>query len=813
MQRKGERGTREEDAVKNFSRKIAKAVLSPREDLDDTLAMASGSQEDGAGGDSGEEVDVYEVVDRYKQELEDIISTLAPSMRAKRGGSGGVKKAWGEETEGGVSLVGSKGKKSPTKSSGHGDTDNVDEKELRRYQRSLLEDQRRGGGGLEEEEEVGQRVFDTVSNFSKDVANFKERVGRGQGQGPPTVEANLTEDFFFEMPGQEGHDHDHDRRHNHNEEEEEEEEEDHTDEVGELDREDRRMSEIEGMEGFGAAGSAELASRSYGKVGRDRNGHSIHPGHHANGRRGDYGGDHDRLEMDEGGHQASFMQEFSGQNGQVSVNAVELDAIQQELRELREWKQTAEESISRLHHQLAMSQQAVFDLTEKMGLVIEEQKSVRSELQYRSHAASKAHPVRRESEEYHHHSSLEDTEEKMDMMPSRDGRTLRKSRGASSLGRRERERGAPADHGYEQTHAFKHPKASSLDPGQDLHKYIEEVKAKVASEPQAQLSSKAKAGLPTRKEGGGRKAKTKLRSKHGQASSSSGSQLAASASGAGKLKSVIIDRVPKSLEVALEAVHALRPFDGGMSAPSSQLQGPLDMGDMSDMEDHSEVSSMSEESDVVMEQERLADEKREMELNRQWSLEHYLGPGAGPRKFHSMECERQAEHHQHEYEDRGGVDGGGGVDATSGAHAPQVIPPKPKDYWLEEMLGAIDQEFHSLREEQSHEGSYELSSPSRGGKKRSGGLLRKSKASPSSKMQVKAKVDTGLVGLKKKPKAKAGASSKKKLTFAESLGDWKTGLRGARHDGSERPKSAKPKKRVAKAKKRPATASRYMKTT
>ena len=60
---------------------------------------------------------------------------------------------------------------------------------------------------------------------------------------------------------------------------------------------------------------------------------------------------------------------------------------------------------------------------------------------------------------------------------------------------------------------------------------------------------------------------------------------------------------------------------------------------------------------------------------------------------------------------------------------------------------------------------------------------------------------------------------KKKFTFAESLGNWKSGLRGSQ-GGATRPKSATAaaaaakKRRAAKGKQaRPKTASRYMRTT
>ena len=84
--------------LKDFSRKIAKAVLSPREDIDERLTI---------GTEGGE--DVYEVVERYKKELEQIISTLAPTHRTT-GSSGGpprsrsVRKAWEEAPSPGSDL-------------------------------------------------------------------------------------------------------------------------------------------------------------------------------------------------------------------------------------------------------------------------------------------------------------------------------------------------------------------------------------------------------------------------------------------------------------------------------------------------------------------------------------------------------------------------------------------------------------------------------------------------------------------------------------------------------------------------------------
>ena len=71
--------------TEDFSRKVAKAVLSPREDID----VAIGTGDHGEGGSEVKEADVYEVVDRYKQELEEIISNLKPQGK----GGCGVQEA------------------------------------------------------------------------------------------------------------------------------------------------------------------------------------------------------------------------------------------------------------------------------------------------------------------------------------------------------------------------------------------------------------------------------------------------------------------------------------------------------------------------------------------------------------------------------------------------------------------------------------------------------------------------------------------------------------------------------------------------
>ena len=211
------------------------------------------------------------------------------------------------------------------------------------------------------------------------------------------------------------------------------------------------------------------------------------------------------------------------------------------------------------------------------------------------------------------------------------------------------------------------------------------------------------------------------------------------------------DRVPKSLEGALEAVHALRPFDGGMSAPSSQLQGPLDMGEMPMM-------ARSEDSEAT--ETTASEEEIEVELGRQWSLEHYLDrEGRRPEEAAAAVDKAMAAGWERP---RGKNNGGGETDAVAGRGE------RSKDYWLEEMLGAIDQEFHQLRSECSV--SRESSRERKPAKK----------TSPAPAKRRKARAGKG---------DRAGGK-KKRETFAESLGTWKQGLRAAAEQA--RPKSATP---------------------
>ena len=102
--------------TEDFSRKVAKAVLSPREDID----VAIGTGDHGEGGSEVEEADVYEVVDRYKQELEEIISNLKPQGRGAAGVASRkpVRRAWGDE----------------------GDDEAVGEEDLEVYRRALADD-------------------------------------------------------------------------------------------------------------------------------------------------------------------------------------------------------------------------------------------------------------------------------------------------------------------------------------------------------------------------------------------------------------------------------------------------------------------------------------------------------------------------------------------------------------------------------------------------------------------------------------------------------------------------------------------------
>ena len=851
--------------MKDFSRKIAKAVLSPREDIDERLTT----------GTEGGGEDVYEVVERYKQELEQIISTLAPTYRTT-GSSGGpprsrsVRKAWEEApSPGSDSNPTSQAKpKSKGRSKGermrmadHGE-DEVDERELRRYQESLYRSSKAGRGGdepyyeREDEDDVADssathhageksnphhgtaeaedRVFETVYNFGKQVNDFKERMEGGdprrgsQGAGgPPTVEANLTEDYFFEMDdASDAEDH-----------EDDDDDDDEDDEEEEAPG-GRKDAERGGMEGFGAAGSAELASRSY-NVGRDRNVH-IHPSLALSGG-------HAMLTEDE------VHSSLSEQNGQVSVNAVELDAIQQELQGLREWKQNAEESITRLHHQLNISHQAVFDLTEKMRLVIEEQKSVRQELRYQfaSHgkAEAKMEPASRDlgldprghHRHHHHHVGREDP-----FRPSR---------------RKE------ADHDHRGG-------ASEAQAAEPLQKHIEEVKAKVVRESRDSRQgrdpgmAKKSQGLSPRKEG--RKQKAKMAAQ-GKAKASTSSQVGGGGPGLAS-PSEIIDRVPKSLEGALEAVHALRPFDGGMSAPSSQLQGPLDMGpemdhSMTSASDASQDDPMDSDSDSLESpappgpsapsgvdpvRPKMArgrpktaqDKANEVELDRQWSLEHYLE--ANGHSGHLPDREAAGMMSERDFgvtdpsQGPNARDGHGGVhnivlpSRGQGRGQQQQQEKKTKDYWLEEMLGVLDQEFLAMQDQFRHDPDPIEGSPKRakGGRRGQGGAgvaghgtggSAGGAGKTKSILRTKAKGGQG-------PKTKGGKAGghghggqgggkKKKFTFAESLGNWKSGLRGSQ-GGPARPKSATAaaaaakKRRAAKGKQaRPKTASRYMRTT
>ena len=851
--------------MKDFSRKIAKAVLSPREDIDERLTT----------GTEGGGEDVYEVVERYKQELEQIISTLAPTYRTT-GSSGGpprsrsVRKAWEEAPSPGSdsnptsqakpkSKGRSKGER--TRMADHGE-DEVDERELRRYQESLYRSSKAGRGGdepyyeREDEDDVADssathhageksnphhgtaeaedRVFETVYNFGKQVNDFKERMEGGdprrgsQGAGgPPTVEANLTEDYFFEMDdASDAEDH-----------EDDDDDDDEDDEEEEAPG-GRKDAERGGMEGFGAAGSAELASRSY-NVGRDRNVH-IHPSLALSGG-------HAMLTEDE------VHSSLSEQNGQVSVNAVELDAIQQELQGLREWKQNAEESITRLHHQLNISHQAVFDLTEKMRLVIEEQKSVRQELRYQfaSHgkAEAKMEPASRDlgldprghHRHHHHHVGREDP-----FRPSR---------------RKE------ADHDHRGG-------ASEAQAAEPLQKHIEEVKAKVVRESRDSRQgrdpgmAKKFQGLSPRKEG--RKQKAKMAAQ-GKAKASTSSQVGGGGPGLAS-PSEIIDRVPKSLEGALEAVHALRPFDGGMSAPSSQLQGPLDMGpemdhSMTSASDASQDDPMDSDSDSLESpappgpsapsgvdpvRPKMArgrpktaqDKANEVELDRQWSLEHYLE--ANGHSGHLPDREAAGMMSERDFgvtdpsQGPNARDGHGGVhnivlpSRGQGRGQQQQQEKKTKDYWLEEMLGVLDQEFLAMQDQFRHDPDPIEGSPKRakGGRRGQGGAgvaghgtggSAGGAGKTKSILRTKAKGGQG-------PKTKGGKAGghghggqgrgkKKKFTFAESLGNWKSGLRGSQ-GGPARPKSATAaaaaakKRRAAKGKQaRPKTASRYMRTT
>ena len=195
------------------------------------------------------------------------------------------------------------------------------EEGLEVYRRALADDDGDGNDRVG----VGVRA---LSDFGRDVESFRERVVGTKQQEPPTVQADLTDDFFFEMREEEG-----------------EGEDEGVDEGGGVEgegRHDLRRSRDGGdMEGFGAAGAR--SSPQVIRPGRQRLAHSGRPvlrgEQPRRRRRGRARGPppHHR-------HHPSY----------VSVNAVELDAIQQELQALREWKREAEDSLARMHDQLEM---------------------------------------------------------------------------------------------------------------------------------------------------------------------------------------------------------------------------------------------------------------------------------------------------------------------------------------------------------------------------------------------------------------------------------------------------------------------------
>lgn len=536
-------------------RKIAKAALSPRE------------REDEQPGGAASDQDVYQVVERYKHELEQIISTLAPTLRS-----------------GGISALRSKGKGSRASPSSRPPKQSPSPGHTHATSTSVNGKGPKKAWGLSSEEEGEEQKLGSSSNVGsgsvgggigigigstgggdldlgeRELRRYQESLYRSGGQG----------DYYEDERGEEGE----------------------AEGEGDLEVEQVHVDVVDlqtekEMEGFGAAGSAELASRSY-DVGRDG-----------------------------------------------SVNAVELDAIQEELQGLREWKQNAEESISQLH-------QTVFDLTEKMKLMIEDQKSLRAELQYmasQKHVAPQKHV---------------------------------------------------ATHAHAQKHFVPFFKAGGSELGQasePVQKYVEEMANNV------------------RKVGKERNVRKDSRKGKGVG-------------------------VPKSLEGALEAVHALRPFDGGMSAPSSQLQG----------------SASSEE------------------LDRQWSLDHYLSRGSGSGSTSPAEDEQPSHQIPHKRENS-------------------------LDHYLSQRLAELDDSYNDLV----------IRSKAADEEKGSEGRDRaKMKASPKKTKGAK--------------KGKGG-KKKKKYTFAESLGNWKSGLRTS-SSAAERPKSAAARpqaKKKTKAKARPTTASRYMK--
>ena len=670
--------------TEDFSRKVAKAVLSPREDID----VAIGTGDHGEGGSEVEEADVYEVVDRYKQELEEIISNLKPQGRGVAGVASRkpVRRAWGDE----------------------GDDEAVGEEDLEVYRRALADDDGDGNDRVG----VGVRA---LSDFGRDVESFRERVVGTKQQEPPTVQADLTDDFFFEMREEEG---------------EGEGEDEGVDEGGRVEGEGRhdlrRSGDGGDMEGFGAAGSAELASRSYD---RDGNGfaHSGRPVLRGESSHGDGGEDEPAGRHSHHRHHPSY----------VSVNAVELDAIQQELQALREWKREAEDSLARMHDQLEMSHREVYELSGRLGAMEADQDLMKRELgrlQGRLQGRGR-----------------EEAEEVV-------GRPRGRKDGAGPTM-------APRD-------------AAPREPELHLRQYLEEAKQKAALAEQHAAEKKQKPPRqpsPAKERPGTAPAQRKPPKPKSKAAAAAARAAKHPATRA--MAMAPFDRVPKSLEGALEAVHALRPFDGGMSAPSSQLQGPLDMGEMPMM-------ARSEDSEAT--ETTASEEEIEVELGRQWSLEHYLDrEGRRPEEAAAAVDKAMAAGWERP---RGKNNGGGETDAVAGRGE------RSKDYWLEEMLGAIDQEFHQLRSECSV--SRESSRERKPAKK----------TSPAPAKRRKARAGKG---------DRAGGK-KKRETFAESLGTWKQGLRAAAEQA--RPKSATPgggakkKQKAATKAKRPKTASRYMKT-
>ena len=349
-------------------------------------------------------------------------------------------------------------------------------------------------------------------------------------------------------------------------------------------------------EGFGAAGSAELASRSYaggpgGALGSPLRpsplGGAASPGRadprlHAAARPGSRHAPPSLRRSPEGGlsvglgagtgsvgvgsptmgsahaHHGALSSPAPDVHGRVSVNAVELDALHQELAALLQWKQNAEDTMGRLHHQLGMSHQLIFELTESVRALSDQQRQLGdSVLGLNLHAS---YPAMGGVGSHGEGQGYKEAAATMGggamgagaLGQGARGRAMRAD--AASMA----EAGAPATNGA----PLAGPGAAVLSGSGGLRPSLSPMGLR-------KMGKKAKA----------KASKAKEHAKHAGGVARGGAGPGATAGGAGAL---LMGRVPQSLEKALEAVHALRPFDGGASAPSSQLamQKPFDMGEV-----------------------------------------------------------------------------------------------------------------------------------------------------------------------------------------------------------------------------------------